>query len=331
MSKPLVEIVVPVFNGAPYLAECLQSVLDQTHQNWKVIVVNNCSSDETGAIADDYCRRDVRIRAVHCTEFVGQCENYNRAVAQVSKEADYIKVLEADNWITPDCLERKIAVAEKDPQAGIVGSYWLRGKYVDGSGLDPAQKVIPGAEVCRLLFRNRVYLVGTPSTLLFRGKALLEEPVWFRPGLYYDDLELCVRVLRKWKFGYVHQVLTFIRDDNHGLYSEIRQNDDEAAYRYFLIKEYGQEWFDREELVEVRRKCEREYFDCLGAAMLAGRNETYWTLHRQLWERDGREIRRRNFLVPIARAVLERALNPLASARTWHRRRRLLSAHKHGV
>jgi glycosyltransferase involved in cell wall biosynthesis len=123
MGKPTVDIVVPVYNGAQHLRECLESILGQTYESWRAVVVNNCSTDDTGRIADEYAQRDCRFRVVHCTEFLGQTANYNRAVAQSSNLAEYVKVLEADNWITEDSISKMVEVAEKDKDIGIVGCY----------------------------------------------------------------------------------------------------------------------------------------------------------------------------------------------------------------
>src|SRR5438132_11086287 len=82
---PRVSIVVPVYNGAQYLAECLASIASQTYQRWEAVVVNNCSTDGTAEIADAFVRQDSRFRVIHCTEFVPICENYNRAIDSASE------------------------------------------------------------------------------------------------------------------------------------------------------------------------------------------------------------------------------------------------------
>lgn len=63
-NKGLVSIVLPVYNGEKYLAEAIESVLQQTYQNWELIVVDDCSTDRTASIISEYVKADTRIRAI---------------------------------------------------------------------------------------------------------------------------------------------------------------------------------------------------------------------------------------------------------------------------
>jgi len=58
-EPPLVSIVTPVYNGEPYLAECIESVLAQTYPNWEYIIQNNCSTDRTLEIASEYGKKTI--------------------------------------------------------------------------------------------------------------------------------------------------------------------------------------------------------------------------------------------------------------------------------
>src|SRR5262245_13568665 len=84
MNEPLVTVVTPVYNGARYLAECIESVLAQSYRNLEYVIVNNRSTDDTEAIALRYAERDARVRAVTNSEFVGVIQNHNIAFRQVS-------------------------------------------------------------------------------------------------------------------------------------------------------------------------------------------------------------------------------------------------------
>ena len=69
-NKPVVSIVLPTYNGAKYIRESLDSILAQTFQDWELIIVNDCSTDETPQIAAEYAQKDERIRIIHIKKMV---------------------------------------------------------------------------------------------------------------------------------------------------------------------------------------------------------------------------------------------------------------------
>src|ERR1700745_1608598 len=134
-SQPLVSVVTPVYNGGHYLAECVESVLAQTYQNWECTIVNNCSTDGTLKIAQYYAARDPRIRIHNNQKFLNAVANHNHALRQISPESKYCKVVFGDDWLFPECVERMVALAEANPSVGIVGAYGLQGSTVMWTGL----------------------------------------------------------------------------------------------------------------------------------------------------------------------------------------------------
>src|SRR6516165_5401066 len=92
-TRPLVSVVTPFYNTAPYLAQCIESVLAQTHVEFEYILLDNCSTDGSGEIAEDYAHRDPRIRLIRCSQFLSQLANYNRALAHISGVSKYCKMV----------------------------------------------------------------------------------------------------------------------------------------------------------------------------------------------------------------------------------------------
>ena len=86
--EPLVSILISVYNGQKYLAECIDSVLSQTYQNWEYLIVNNRSTDGTLDLAQPYALRDPRVRVHTNEEFVNRGENHNIAFRRISPRAN---------------------------------------------------------------------------------------------------------------------------------------------------------------------------------------------------------------------------------------------------
>jgi glycosyltransferase involved in cell wall biosynthesis len=166
--EPLVSVLTPVYNGGPYLAECIESVLAQTYRNFEYIVADNASTDESRAIALGYAEHDRRIRVVGYSELLPQHENWNRALTLVSPRARYVKIVHADDWIFEECIARMVELAERHPSVGMVGAYRLDEHRVNLDGLQPSVSVIPGRELARsyLLGGALPYLFGSPTSLL---------------------------------------------------------------------------------------------------------------------------------------------------------------------
>jgi glycosyltransferase involved in cell wall biosynthesis len=211
-SAPLVSVVTPVYNGGRYLGECVASVVAQTYENWEYVLVDNCSTDETPEIARRYAERDARIRVVSNARLLPMLENWNRAVREISTESAFCKVLHADDMMTPDCLERMVAVGVAHPSVGIVSSYRLSGTEVDLDGAVPwGVEVVPGREICRLALLEGQYVFGSPSSLLIRSDLIRERPRFYNEENLHADLEVCFDILLSADLGFVHQVLTYTR------------------------------------------------------------------------------------------------------------------------
>jgi len=211
VSSPLVSVLTPVYNGAKYLSECIQSVLAQTYNNWEHVIVNNCSTDRSLEIAQNFAAKDRRIRVINNKKFVGLYRNHNIAVRQMSRESKYCKFVHADDWLFPECISRMVELAEEHSSVGIVSSYALEGNKVWLTGLPYPSTVVPGREICRSSLLGGPYLFGTPTSLLFRADLVRRYETFFNESHIHSDTETCYELLQDSDFGFVHQVLTFSR------------------------------------------------------------------------------------------------------------------------
>lgn len=134
MDDVLVSVVIPVYNTANYLAECLDSVLAQTHRNIEVIVVNDGSTDGSLEIMRDYEARDERLRVIDKPNG-GYGHSVNRGLSEVRGE--YVSIIEPDDLIDVRMYEELLAVSgygTKDAVDIVKGSYW---EYFAPAGANP--------------------------------------------------------------------------------------------------------------------------------------------------------------------------------------------------
>lgn len=105
MPQPLISIIVPCYNQAQYLDECLQSVLLQTYQNWECIIVNDGSPDQTEEVAEKWTSKDQRFIYIH-QENLGVSAARNNGIDRAS--GDWILPLDGDDKISISYLEKAV-------------------------------------------------------------------------------------------------------------------------------------------------------------------------------------------------------------------------------
>lgn len=108
MENGLVTIVTPVYNVADYLEEMLRGIQSQTYKNWELVLVDDGSTDNSGTICDEFCRKEPRARVIHQQNY-GQAAA--RDVAIAASEGEWLVFADADDVVHPRYIERMIAAA----------------------------------------------------------------------------------------------------------------------------------------------------------------------------------------------------------------------------
>lgn len=122
-QEPLVSVIMPVYNGERFIAESIESVLNQTHRNLELIILNNGSTDRTGEILAGYVRRDARVRVLFHPEPLGHAGEAASNMATRHAKGVYIAKLDADDLAVPERLARQVAFLQVNPAIFLVGSY----------------------------------------------------------------------------------------------------------------------------------------------------------------------------------------------------------------
>ena len=127
MSQSLISVIVPVYNVKEYLNTCVESILNQTHENLEVILVDDGSTDGSGEICDSYAKTDTRVQVLH-TKNGGQAAARNRGI-EVSK-GEYLTFIDSDDSMEPELIET-LYLAQKKSGANLVSCRWRNVYQID--------------------------------------------------------------------------------------------------------------------------------------------------------------------------------------------------------
>jgi glycosyltransferase involved in cell wall biosynthesis len=291
--SPFVSVLTPFHNTQDYLAECIESVLKQTYDNWEYVLVNNCSTDRSVEIAEHYVRlHPKKLRLEHNKTLVPQVQNYNGALQLISPESKYCKIVQADDFLFPECLRLMVEAAEQDPTIGVVGSYSLEGRYVAFDGLRYPSTFVTGTAIGRLYFLEDVYLFGSATQLLLRSDLIRNRtPFYDETYIPFEDAVVAFELLTQSNFGFVHQVLTFTRRDNPSLMGRITNLDYVEPFNLMMLRELGRNYLNPFEYEEQLRKKERIYADVLVNRAICLRGKDFWNFHRGMLKRMGYSLK----------------------------------------
>jgi glycosyltransferase involved in cell wall biosynthesis len=310
MNPPRVSVVTPFRNVAPYLAQCIESVLAQTFSDFEYILSDNGSTDGSTSIAEKYAAQDARIRLVRQPKMLAQVPHYNAALSEISPASEYCKLVQADDSIFPECLQRMVQAFEQSPRIGLVSSYYLKGNVLRGSGFPFGTTLMDGKEMVRFYLRTGTYVFGSPTAVMYRSSIVRETQAFYAEGLLHEDTEKCVQILSQWDFGFVPQLLSYLRVENESISSGWRQYQPEALDWYIIVQRYAPLFLDPSEAATRRKASKRDYYRVLGSESLRARGNAFWDYHREGLKSLGESIDRGAVARFATKDILWLLLNP---------------------
>lgn len=195
--RPVISVCIPTYNGADYICDAVGSVLCQQYADYEILIVDNCSTDQTAKrIEDLQSELGSRIRYFRNEQNIGLAGNFNACLNYARGE--YIKFLCVDDLLLPDCLALMAAELDRHPSATLV----CGGRLIIDSNNRPIQlkrysktrALVPGEQVIErcVLSTN---LVGEPTAVMFRKQDVTTS---FREDLpQLLDMEMWFRLLEK--------------------------------------------------------------------------------------------------------------------------------------
>ena len=126
-----VSVLVAVYNAAPYLEQCLDSLLGQSIENIQILCMDDCSTDNSWKILQDYARRDARVEIFQMPENSGQAKARNELIRHA--RGKFVTFLDSDDWMAPDTLENCVKIFDEHDDADCV---LLRVLKIDENGTE---------------------------------------------------------------------------------------------------------------------------------------------------------------------------------------------------
>ena len=298
--QPLVSVITPVYNTEKYLAECIESVLAQTYQNWEYVIVNNCSTDHTLKIAQQYAEKDSRVRIHNNEDFLNQLPNWNHAMRQMSAESKYCKVVHADDWLFPECLAEMVANAEAHPSVGVVSAYRLDEDQVDLGGLPYPSPIVPGKKLAHsFLSTGLPHVFGSPTSTLLRADLVRKRPTFYNEQNIHCDQEACIDLLQESDFGFVHKVLTFTRRHNEAATATTRRLETHRLGYLKTLKRYGPVFLTNQAFEKRWNRVITNYYRYLSVRVFQAKSKEFWTYQKAELANLGEPFKLRRLLGPV--------------------------------
>lgn len=172
----MISVIIPTYNSAEYIAETLESVCTQTYRNIEILVIDDCSNDDTSEIVKKYAYKDARIRLISLDENKGAANARN--IGTKSAVGEWVSFLDSDDLWTPNKLEKQLELInelmEMDKNR-VVSFVFTGSSFVDGYGkeLTSTLHVPMQVDYERLLKQNII----SCSSVLVKRSLMLRYPM----------------------------------------------------------------------------------------------------------------------------------------------------------
>lgn len=217
--QPTISVCLPVYNGEKYLTGAVESVLQQSFENFELLIVDDCSTDSTWEIANQLALHDKRIKPIRNENNLGLFPNYNRCMANATGK--FIKLFAHDDLFRPTILENMLAVFEKRPEVALVATAkgWIdaEGNLLEPTSASELRTMRPFKEDTQLAadeaigqtLRKMSNWLGEPCSQMFRREHC---------GSGFDtrfkqvgDLDFAYNILQHGDYFFLSEVHCFFR------------------------------------------------------------------------------------------------------------------------
>jgi len=231
---PKVSVIIPTYNCAKYLPEAIQSVLNQTYQDFEIIVVDDGSVDNTKEIVKEFIKNyPNKIKYIY-QENKGHATARNTAIR--NSIGEYIAMLDADDLCTPRRLEKEVHILETEPNIAVIHAN-VTFISEDGKQLETPHRNIKylSGHIFKHILLRRAHIAM--ATVLVRKKCF-ESVGLFDENLTHlgaEDREMWLRIAKQYNFKYLDEVLGYYRIRSNSSSRDVQRM---VEARYYIIDKF---------------------------------------------------------------------------------------------
>jgi len=211
-NEELISVVIPTYNQPVFLKEAIDSVLKQTYKNFELLIIDDCSTDNTSEVVLSF--KDIRIRYIKTDRNIRPPGSWNYG-AKISK-GKFISILPHDDVWQSNFLEEMIKEFKKNPDISFV--------QCNFTGINERSEIIIAASDLKdILFSNGVEALEwqlknlrcNPAALLFDFKKLKDAGFWRED--YWDDWAIILKLAYRYGFSYTKETYSSVRNHENNL------------------------------------------------------------------------------------------------------------------
>jgi glycosyltransferase involved in cell wall biosynthesis len=208
-ENPLVTVIALCYNQERFVKEALQSVVNQTYSNIELIVVDDCSTDDSVRNILEFLENNFSTKTIFNENNLGNCCSFNKAFKIASGK--YIIDFSTDDVMLPERIAKQVAKFEASSEK--TGVVYSNGIYINenskplkgGRILD--NSAMPEGDVYQHFLKGSFLM---PCTMMVR-KTVLDKMDGYDETLAYEDLDFWIRSARVWEYAYLPEILSFQR------------------------------------------------------------------------------------------------------------------------
>ncbi len=303
MAEPeLLTIIIPIYNAAQHLEECLESVCAQTYRHLQIILVDNNSTDKSAEICKRFAKQDSRILYLF-EEQKGVSFARNKGLSHTMGQ--YICFVDADDLLPPDALEKRMALRN---EADLIVTGYVQFCELEAdliTGFHASDTRCSNRDMIRYTLQNAAFgYQGYLWNKLFRANIIQKHQIRFQTGIYYNEDRLfLIAYLRYAKNAYITEAITYqYRMNETGAMSKLVHLSEgdiprvmTEIYAFQAIKEMLQEDGDTENYgFSCKKMMEKSV--CLYRCLPKSDKKYHKELYKIAWEnyRNALKLRKTN-------------------------------------